>query len=263
MNPFRTVLSARERQVMGFALADYRNKEIASAMRIGESTVHTHLHRLFKKLGVRNKKEAIARLMGRKLSRSLNWPGMHPPRTLRELRRRFRTNETCREYLFALRWPGGFRCPHCQGSSSWRTGRGLWLCQTCHRQMSVTAGTIFHDTHIPLPVLFRIAWEVSSGNQLASASRLMRVTGIGSYKTAWAWLKTFEAARRQHGFLRVRAAASRAANGFTASCSRPCKLGAAAHGKAAGKLSQRDNPAGAKQAPSYSQSRSASRRACP
>jgi len=41
------------------------------------------------------------------------------PRTLLELERRFSTEQACWEYLFALRWPDGFRCPRCEAGKSW------------------------------------------------------------------------------------------------------------------------------------------------
>jgi Transposase zinc-ribbon domain len=77
----------------------------------------------------------------RRLSPSLNSsPGGNPgaatpknyPKSFRELARRFATEEVCCQYLFELRWPEGFHCPGCHGTQAWRTGRGLWLCGTCH-----------------------------------------------------------------------------------------------------------------------------------
>lgn len=105
-----------------------------------------------------------------------------------ELEQRFSDDEVCRQYLFDLRWPEGFRCPRCQGSRAWKMTRGLWLCATCRHQVSVTAGTIFQDTRYPLPVWFRAIWQVTSQKNGVSALGVMRVLGLGSYKTAWAWL---------------------------------------------------------------------------
>ena len=68
------------------------------------------------------------------------------PKTLLELERQFTTDQACREYLFALRWPDGFVCPRCGGEQAWPMSRGLWLCRSCRRQASVIAGTIFQDT---------------------------------------------------------------------------------------------------------------------
>jgi len=110
------------------------------------------------------------------------------PRTLAELEQRFSTDKACREYLFALRWPEGFVCPRCSGRKCWPTERGLLLCSECRRQVSVTAGTIFQDTRLPLATWFRVIWYVTSQKNGASALGLKRALGFGSYQTAWAWL---------------------------------------------------------------------------
>ena len=107
------------------------------------------------------------------------------PRALLELERRFGTEQACREYLVALRWPGGFICPRCGARQAWPTNRGLWHCGQCHHQTSVMAGTIFQDTHLPLMVWFRAIWQVTSQKTGASALGVQRVLGLGSYKTAW------------------------------------------------------------------------------
>ncbi len=110
------------------------------------------------------------------------------PRTILEFEKRFATEEACRDYLFTLRWPEGFLCPCCAGDRAWRTGRGLWLCASCRRQVSVTAGTIFQDSRLPLTLWFRAIWHVVSQKNGISALGLQRVLGLGSYETAWTWL---------------------------------------------------------------------------
>jgi transposase-like protein len=110
------------------------------------------------------------------------------PRTLAEFEARFSTEEACREYLIQLRWPEGFRCPHCGGSRAWRLGRHLFECQGCSVQTSVTAGTVFQDIRKPLTMWFRAAWLVTSQKTGASAMGIQRVLGLGSYVTAWTWL---------------------------------------------------------------------------
>ncbi len=84
------------------------------------------------------------------------------PRNLLELEARFSSEEACREYLFALRWPEGFRCPRCHGAEFWPLRGSLLECAGCHRQASVTAGTIFQDSRLPLTPWFRAAWWVTS-----------------------------------------------------------------------------------------------------
>jgi len=66
--------------------------------------------------------------------------------------------------------------------------RGLWLCAACRHQASVTAGTIFQDTHKPLTLWFRAMWYVTTQKNGVSALGLQRVLGLGSYRTAWAIL---------------------------------------------------------------------------
>jgi transposase-like protein len=111
------------------------------------------------------------------------------PRNLGEFERRFASEEACRLYLAQLRWPDGFRCPRCRGQKAWpaRSGR-LWHCAACGHQSSVTAGTIFQDTRTPLTTWFRAMWWVTNQKTGVSALGLQRLLGLGSYKTAWAWL---------------------------------------------------------------------------
>ena len=110
------------------------------------------------------------------------------PRTLTEFEMRFGSEQTCREYLFKLRWPEGFLCPRCGASKAWPLRSVLWQCAGCGRQMSVTAETIFQDTHMPLTVWFRAMWWVTTQKNGVSALGLQRVLGLGSYQTAWSWL---------------------------------------------------------------------------
>jgi len=72
-----------------------------------------------------------------------------------ELAQRFATDDACADYLARLRWPTGFACPRCQAAESWRLGNGRWLCRQCRAQVSVKAGTIFADSHLPLTDWFR------------------------------------------------------------------------------------------------------------
>jgi hypothetical protein len=79
-----------------------------------------------------------------------------------------------------LRWPGGFRCPRCARPDAWQTASGLWLCQSCRRKTSVTAGTIFHRSRLPLTDWFAAVWFVTSQKNGVSALGLQRVLGMGS-----------------------------------------------------------------------------------
>ncbi len=110
------------------------------------------------------------------------------PRSLAEFEEAFGTEEDCREYLLRLRWPEGFVCPRCQSRQYWTTKRNFLVCSGCQYQVSAMAGTIFQDTHKPLRTWFRAMWWVTSQKNGASALGLQRILGLGSYRTAWAWL---------------------------------------------------------------------------
>ena len=113
------------------------------------------------------------------------------PRNLLELEAKLSTEEACREYLFRLRWPNGFRCPRCDNASCWPIGEFLYRCTSCRSLTSVTAGTIFQDTHTPLTIWFRAIWWVTTQKNGASALGLQRILGLKSYETAWTWLHKF------------------------------------------------------------------------
>ena len=101
---------------------------------------------------------------------------------------RFATEQACLDYLAKLRWPEGFVCPRCLHASAWMVNRQRRMCTKCLYPVSVTAGTIFHDTRKPLRLWFRAVWHVTSQKHGASALGLQRVLGLGSYVTAWSWL---------------------------------------------------------------------------
>ena len=105
-----------------------------------------------------------------------------------EMERRFAGVEACRRYLFHLRWPEGFVCPHCGARQAWPMSRCRWLCAACRYQASVTGGTIFQDSHLPLTIWFRAMWHITSQKTGINALGLQRVLGLGSYRTAWALL---------------------------------------------------------------------------
>ena len=101
---------------------------------------------------------------------------------------RFRTEEDCRAYLARLRWPQGFCCPRCRHPQAWRLQGGVFPCRGCDAIVSVTAGTIFHRSHLPLRVWFRAIWWGTNQKSGVSALGLQRTLGLGSYETAWACL---------------------------------------------------------------------------
>src|SRR5919198_219090 len=117
-------------------------------------------------------------------------PGVDYPRTWHELLAWFPDENACLRYLERLRWGRGFSCRFCGASDAhwWRMGDGLRRCARCRAETSVTAGTIFSGTRLPLVSWFAAVWYVVNQKQGVSALGLQRVLGIGSYQTAWAWL---------------------------------------------------------------------------
>lgn len=107
------------------------------------------------------------------------------PKTLMEFEFCFPTEESCRDYLFELRWPDGFRCPRCNHNKAWPMGSVLFRCAKCRYRASVISGTIFQGTHKPLTLWFRAIWWVTSQKSGTSALGLKQILGLGSYQTAW------------------------------------------------------------------------------
>jgi transposase-like protein len=91
----------------------------------------------------------------------------------------------CRLYLEGLRWPDGPECPRCASQRLlWLEARSKYNCRDCRYQFRVTAGTLFHDSHLSLPKWF-LAVSLMLGSELGlPATRLQEILG-GSYKTAW------------------------------------------------------------------------------
>ena len=109
------------------------------------------------------------------------------PRSLIAFQRRFPDEAACAAYLFARRWPQGFRCPACGDSRFWqhRAKRFTYECRACHRQTSVKAGTVLQSSKLPLTVWFWAAFLMATHSNGMSALQLMSELGLGSYKTAW------------------------------------------------------------------------------
>jgi len=121
------------------------------------------------------------------------------PRTLLEFEDRFRTEGACRAYLARLRWPNGFECRRCGHGQSWETGREVLVCRACRAHVSVTAGTIFQDSHLPLRVWFRAMWWVTNQKSGMTALGLQRALRLGSYRTAWTCLQKLRRAMVRPG----------------------------------------------------------------
>ena len=95
------------------------------------------------------------------------------------------TDEKCRELLERLRWPNGVACPRCGsvGVSDVKK-RPVYDCNDCRYQFSVTAGTILHDSHLPLRKWFVAIYLMCESKKGVSALQLKRTLGV-AYQTAW------------------------------------------------------------------------------
>src|SRR5712672_779132 len=98
---------------------------------------------------------------------------------------RFGTEERCIEHLAGLRWPGGFVCSGCRGRVAWRLKARprVYECGTCHRQESVTAGTVFHRTRTDLTKWFLAAYLMGRDKRGVSGKFLQRELVV-AYQTA-------------------------------------------------------------------------------
>jgi len=90
------------------------------------------------------------------------------------------------EHLAGLRWPAGFVCSSCGGRAAWRLKARprVYECSTCHRQESVTAGTVFHRTRTDLAKWFVAAYLMGRDKRGVSAKFLQRELAV-AYQTAW------------------------------------------------------------------------------
>ncbi len=104
---------------------------------------------------------------------------------LAEFISRYGTEDQCFDALFSWRWPDGFQCPHCSYDKSCQIShRKLQQCHRCHRQTSVTSGTIFEATKLPLTTWFMAIYFITQSKKGVSAMQLRRQLGI-SYNAAW------------------------------------------------------------------------------
>ena len=97
----------------------------------------------------------------------------------------FNSDEKCREVLEELRWPNGVACRRC-GSTHIRNSRtrNQYDCGSCGYQFSVTAGTMLHDSHLPLKKWFLAIYLMTESKKGISALQLKRTLNV-AYRTAW------------------------------------------------------------------------------
>jgi transposase-like protein len=106
----------------------------------------------------------------------------------------FQDEAKAREALEAVRWPDGPYCPHCGNSDQDKIAKvegkkqshrpGLYYCNECKGQFTVTVGTVFERSKVPLTKWWMAAHLFNQGKNGASAHEMHRQLGV-TYKTAW------------------------------------------------------------------------------
>ena len=107
----------------------------------------------------------------------------------------FSDPDAAREFFEKMFWPEGTVCPHCglvgesyrlkaKPDSKKPVRPGVWKCKGCRKQFTVTKGTIFEDSHIPLNVWLMTIQLLCSSKKGMSAHQIHRMLGV-TYKSAW------------------------------------------------------------------------------
>lgn len=121
---------------------------------------------------------------------------------LLEFQNRFPDNRDCYEYLKMIRFPTQFACSCCGATDScWVATRGLWQCNQCRKQVSLTSGTMFHRTRTPLRYWFWAIFLVSKDKRGHSALQLSKELNI-PYDRSWLIMHKIRAAmaHRDHEY---------------------------------------------------------------
>src|SRR5205807_2188867 len=116
---------------------------------------------------------------------------MNTPKTFLEAVRYFADADTCLQFLVALRWPNGVKCPYCGSKKvTFLQNAKLWKCKNAHprQKFSVKVGTIFEDSPIGLDKWFPAMWLAANCKNGISSYELHRCLGV-TQKTAWFMLQ--------------------------------------------------------------------------
>lgn len=118
-----------------------------------------------------------------KMNRIQFQPGM----SLTEFLQNYGTSEQCEAAVEKSRWPQGFVCPDCGAIEHcvvWHHQVKTFQCSACREQTTLTSGTIFHSTKLPLQKWFQAMYFLTQTKNNVSALELMRLVGV-CYRTAW------------------------------------------------------------------------------
>jgi len=106
-----------------------------------------------------------------------------------EWQNKFSTQDQCLVHLAQIRWTNGYQCPHCGHDHGYLTQKHYrYECASCHRQTSVTAGTLFHNTKLPLVKWFWAIYWMGTDKGGISALRLSKLIGV-TWTTAYRMLQ--------------------------------------------------------------------------
>lgn len=108
------------------------------------------------------------------------------PKNLTEFQRQFASEAACEDYLAQCRWPDGFVCPRCGDRRAYPiAGSRRRQCAGCRYQVSLTSGTILHNTKTPLNAWCWAAYLAVTDKRGLSALLFQRQLGLRRYETAW------------------------------------------------------------------------------
>lgn len=119
----------------------------------------------------------------------------------------FRDEAAARIKLESLRWPSGVECCHCASTGTARpiasgphnrVRAGLYRCASCGRQFTLTVGTVFESSHIPLHKWLQAVHLLSSAKRPVSVKLIERTLDV-TYKTAWMMVQRLRAAEQKGG----------------------------------------------------------------
>jgi transposase-like protein len=128
------------------------------------------------------------------------------PRTLLDAVRFFENADNCREFMVAIRWPDGIKCPACGSEKvGFLTKQNRWQCSSKHpkRQFSVKVGTIFEDSPIGLDKWLPTVWLLVNCKNGISSYEVARDLAV-TQKTAWFMLHRIRKAMQTGTFEKVR-----------------------------------------------------------
>ncbi|MBR1362079.1 IS1595 family transposase [Bradyrhizobium ottawaense] len=121
-------------------------------------------------------------------------------KTLTDLMIAFQDPQTAIDHFTAIRWPEGAVCPYCDCAKAYTLSRkNKFRCSDCARNFSVTVGTIFEDTKLPLRVWFGAIWLITNHPKGIASTTLARDLGI-TQKSAWFVLHRLRHAARTRSF---------------------------------------------------------------